>query len=306
MDAEDIRAHKWFRNIPWDRLHEIQPPFVPRLTGQEDTRYFDEEQGIGDWSESESSECDYQEDDRRQVDPEESRVYTSSPIDSSTSYPAPPLQPPPTPDSILVATQEAAQGEKTAGISRQKKEEAKLALRGFHPSVQKWALEAIAKPYDSNRLRDLDTKIEGITGIQLAEKNMLKQFLRVFGQKYRRRAQDRLLRDHNTKGLVMEERKKTAFVRYTWRRLRPPGPSDIGLWMDIGEAGNGNGAAAGTSSGGIYDGFEHLLLGDSLETGVDGMRGELLDGYDGHDGFRGWGDQIVAIREMQTKQMSLQ
>ncbi|OTB13993.1 hypothetical protein K445DRAFT_354930, partial [Daldinia sp. EC12] len=51
-DGEDIKAHKWFRDIPWDRLQHIPPPFVPQLSGCEDTHYFDEEEPISDWSES--------------------------------------------------------------------------------------------------------------------------------------------------------------------------------------------------------------------------------------------------------------
>ncbi|KAI0486053.1 kinase-like protein [Xylaria cf. heliscus] len=51
-DAEDIKAHKWFRDIPWDQLHLITPPFVPQIAGVEDTHYFDEEEPISDWSDS--------------------------------------------------------------------------------------------------------------------------------------------------------------------------------------------------------------------------------------------------------------
>jgi protein-serine/threonine kinase len=28
-DAEDIKCHKWFQGIDWDRLHTMTPPFVP-------------------------------------------------------------------------------------------------------------------------------------------------------------------------------------------------------------------------------------------------------------------------------------
>src|SRR5690349_6344872 len=27
-DAEDIKAHKWFRDVPFDRLHQLPVPFV--------------------------------------------------------------------------------------------------------------------------------------------------------------------------------------------------------------------------------------------------------------------------------------
>jgi protein-serine/threonine kinase len=51
-DAEDIKAHKWFRDILWDRLHTMVPPFVPDIKSVDDTHYFDEEEPISDFSES--------------------------------------------------------------------------------------------------------------------------------------------------------------------------------------------------------------------------------------------------------------
>ncbi|KAL2132015.1 hypothetical protein VTI74DRAFT_4299 [Chaetomium olivicolor] len=51
-DAEDIKAHKWFRSIPWERLHEVQPPLIPRLRALDDTRYFDDVGSVSDWDES--------------------------------------------------------------------------------------------------------------------------------------------------------------------------------------------------------------------------------------------------------------
>ncbi|KAI0863082.1 kinase-like domain-containing protein [Xylaria cubensis] len=57
-DAEDIKSHKWFRDIPWDQLHLITPPFVPQIASIEDTHYFDEEEPISDWSDSCSDDDD--------------------------------------------------------------------------------------------------------------------------------------------------------------------------------------------------------------------------------------------------------
>ena len=51
-DAEDIKAHKWFKDIPWDRIHNMTPPFVPNIKSTDDTYYFDEEDPISDFSES--------------------------------------------------------------------------------------------------------------------------------------------------------------------------------------------------------------------------------------------------------------
>lgn len=47
-DATDIKAHRFFRRISWDRLHLSRPPFVPDVSGGDDTKYFDEEEPISD------------------------------------------------------------------------------------------------------------------------------------------------------------------------------------------------------------------------------------------------------------------
>ncbi len=47
-DATDIKAHVFFRRISWDRLHLTRPPFVPDVSGRDDTKYFDEEEPISD------------------------------------------------------------------------------------------------------------------------------------------------------------------------------------------------------------------------------------------------------------------
>lgn len=41
-DATDIKAHPFFRNINWDILFRTIPPFIPKVKGWEDTRYFDD------------------------------------------------------------------------------------------------------------------------------------------------------------------------------------------------------------------------------------------------------------------------
>ncbi|TGO56295.1 hypothetical protein BOTNAR_0226g00070 [Botryotinia narcissicola] len=54
-DGEDIKAHKWFRDIQWDRFHLMPPPFIPNIKSMDDTHYFDEEEQISDFSESVAS-----------------------------------------------------------------------------------------------------------------------------------------------------------------------------------------------------------------------------------------------------------
>lgn len=47
-DATDIKGHRFFHRIAWDRLHLTRPPFVPDVSGGDDTKYFDEEDPISD------------------------------------------------------------------------------------------------------------------------------------------------------------------------------------------------------------------------------------------------------------------
>ncbi|RDW93768.1 serine/threonine-protein kinase [Aspergillus mulundensis] len=41
-DAADIKSHLFFRGINWDEIHRMSPPFVPKVRGWEDTRYFED------------------------------------------------------------------------------------------------------------------------------------------------------------------------------------------------------------------------------------------------------------------------
>ena len=47
-DAEDIKRHAFFREVDWDTMHLRRPPYVPRVKGWEDTKYFQEEEPISD------------------------------------------------------------------------------------------------------------------------------------------------------------------------------------------------------------------------------------------------------------------
>ncbi|KAF2807933.1 kinase-like protein [Mytilinidion resinicola] len=46
-DAEDIKAHPFFRGVDWQNMHHAQPPFVPRVRADQPiTKYFDDEADI--------------------------------------------------------------------------------------------------------------------------------------------------------------------------------------------------------------------------------------------------------------------
>lgn len=162
-DAEDIKAHRWFKNVPWDCLQTLTPPFVPRISSVEDTHYFDGSESIDDWSESAVSAQGL------------------------------------TPDEVR-------------GV-----------LSDFRHGVQDLAIQLVATPFDSVKLRTIDQQISTTSWLGDTEKEVLRQFVRLYGRKERKRPRDRLLRDEKTKDAVMSVRKKTAFMGYAWERMRPGG-----------------------------------------------------------------------------------
>jgi serine/threonine protein kinase len=57
-DADDIKAHPWFKNTDWAQIHKKKPPFVPKVKGWEDTKYFDDDESVSDMESSSSEEDD--------------------------------------------------------------------------------------------------------------------------------------------------------------------------------------------------------------------------------------------------------
>lgn len=55
-DADDIKSHPWFKSIDWTQIHKKKPPFVPKVKGWEDTKYFDEDESVSDMGSSSSEE----------------------------------------------------------------------------------------------------------------------------------------------------------------------------------------------------------------------------------------------------------
>ncbi|KAI9688791.1 MAG: hypothetical protein M1822_001148 [Bathelium mastoideum] len=56
-DAEEIKAHPFFTDISWNRLHQQQPPFVPEVRpDQSITKYFESEKDIVSSVEADSSD----------------------------------------------------------------------------------------------------------------------------------------------------------------------------------------------------------------------------------------------------------
>lgn len=160
-DAEDIKSHRWFKDIDWNRIHLMAPPFVPEVRSVEDTRYFDEEEPISDVSSSKAS-----------------------------------LDPSP--------------------------HEIKEALRPFNREIQILATEFIVKPHDSVKLKKIDREIEGFNMSDM-QKAYLKEFVKTYGRKEKKRPRDRLLRDRDCRDRVLEIRKNGAFLGYSYRRIKRGG-----------------------------------------------------------------------------------
>ena len=59
-DAEDIKQHPFFASTEWTTVPHRRPPFVPRVKGWKDTKYFDDEENISDIDSASSTMDDAQ------------------------------------------------------------------------------------------------------------------------------------------------------------------------------------------------------------------------------------------------------
>lgn len=184
-DAEDIKAHRWFKDILWDRLHMMTPPFVPSIKSMDDTHYFDEEEPISDFSAS--------------VDDD---VYLSPPTE----------------------------------------EELDNALRCFNREIQILARGYVGSAYDTTKLRRIEKEIDGFA-VGHEQKEYLRGFVHAYGRKEKKRPRDRLLRDAEYRRGVLECRKRSAFLGYSWKRMRKS--SWRGLNVKNVEGGGGGGGLGG-------------------------------------------------------------
>lgn len=99
-------------------------------------------------------------------------------------------------------------------------EEITEALRIFNREIQQIAADFIARPHDTVRLKKVDREIEAFYMAD-EQKAYLKEFVRHYGRKEKKRPRDRLLRDKDVAPKVLELRKRGAFLGYTYRRYRP-------------------------------------------------------------------------------------
>jgi protein-serine/threonine kinase len=202
-DAEDIRSHRWFRGVDFSSLHLQQPPFVPKVTSPADTRYFDEDEPFSDWSSTEGSSCG-------DVGPAGAGDGALSGTATSTTAAA---GAPSTIAPLAAATAAATAAEQEA------------ALWGFDEAVRKLALQYVETPYDTQRLRRIEQHIEALP-VEEEGKAELRAFVKRYGRREKKRPRDLLLRDPVTRDVALEVRKQTAFLGYTWRRIRRDGEGE--------------------------------------------------------------------------------
>ena len=124
-DAEDIKKHSFFQNIAWESLHVSKPPFVPRVKGWEDTRYFDEEEPVSDVEDGSSSDSD--QDHLSTIQRQEQAIAAASGLPS----------PPPSPQKPREANEGLAT--EKSKTKREKKRARDIALRD--QSVKKKVME---------------------------------------------------------------------------------------------------------------------------------------------------------------------
>ncbi|KAI0136595.1 kinase-like domain-containing protein [Xylariales sp. AK1849] len=206
-DAEDIKAHKWFRDVSWDRLHLIPPPFVPQISSLEDTHYFDEEEPISDWSESlpdTSSEAD-------SAPRADSMALDPNPLSMAARHAVP-----------LAAALPSMTDRRTPV----KVAQMQVALSAYPKSLRTVLAQYVATPYDPTRLQRIHREIEHMP-FDHGEQERVKGFVKNYGRKERKRPRDRLLRDRLTKATVLEIRKQSAFLGYTWKRVKVAGTAGV-------------------------------------------------------------------------------
>lgn len=243
-DAEDIKAHKWFRGVPWERLHELDPPFVPLLQSIDDTQYFDDDEPVTDASDSDDDDEDQQ---LPQPDtslnmmadnggvlkvPAQNQQSSAGSTVNHVELPTPPSSNPASPghersrNSTTPMANTPRMGAAVATNTHISKRRAALeahldeALQPFDRSIQRAVRSWLAVPYDSIRLRNFEVQVDAEPGLQKSERDMLKALARAYGKKEKKRPRDKLLRDPLTKKAALEERKKTAFMGYEWKRLQ--------------------------------------------------------------------------------------
>ncbi|CAK7208219.1 hypothetical protein SBRCBS47491_000017 [Sporothrix bragantina] len=205
FDAEDIKAHKFFKGVPWERLHQMPPPFIPKIRSDDDTQYFDDGNMFDDDDDSTelpSTWC---------TDKDGGKAKDASKGNIAA------------PEQMKNAAGCMDKGLAVQNQQLDREDSMDEALDAFDVTVQMKALGWISTPYDSSRLKMIEAEIGQLIalGMPASDGEALLRFVEKYGKREKKRARDRLLRDRKTMHISMELRKRNAFLGYTWRRMGP-------------------------------------------------------------------------------------
>ncbi|KAH6634043.1 hypothetical protein B0J18DRAFT_415123 [Chaetomium sp. MPI-SDFR-AT-0129] len=330
-DAEDLKAHKWFRHIPWERLHQIEPPLVPKLRSVNDTHYFDDSGSITDESGTghEDDEVvvygahDGAAEGIPEIFPSSPGYSMQSPGWSPACYPLTTtlVVPPtdhndyfqtynnyPTPPLLPSLESPVTSAHFSSAFPVQPSQEHFVMLRRLPYTLQNLALTILSTPpHDiETKMHALEVYLEQLPSTTDAERVCLQDFFLQFtpggagrGDKRkqeRKRARDKLLRDRETKAVAMEVRRRTAFLGYEWVRMRKANEEEEPCAEERTESVNGGGCGldgeAGANSERKNDGLIERLAG--LADGEQEARGgHLLDRL-----AEGWETNVGVMRAM--------
>lgn len=106
-------------------------------------------------------------------------------------------------------------------------DELEAALRCFNTEIKILARSYVTTAYDSTRLRKIEREIDAFC-MGDEQKDYLRVFVRAYGRKKKKRSRERLPRDREVAKRVLEERKKGAFLGYSYRRIRRGSVGGVG------------------------------------------------------------------------------
>ena len=217
-DAEDIKAHSFFRGLTWDDLHLRKPPFVPRVKSWEDTKYFDEDDVASISDISESSESELQ--DRT---PHEARHDAKNANPTVIGESGPGFHQHQHEDQKIVPSN---------GLSAKKIDEIMTATE-----TQKDKDGRTTNPLLMPVLPSLPQQLDGEVSVKnQPPTTTYEELKKPHKRKEKKRPRDKILRDAECGKTALEMRKLGAFLGYGYRRARGV---DEAIRGALNEVGNG-------------------------------------------------------------------
>lgn len=196
-DADEIKAHRWFKNMDWATIHRRKPPFVPKVRGWEDTKYFDDDEPVSDLA------------------------------SSSDDEPSPPKAA----EKENVATNDFAQDSPLFGasiINTPKKNSASTHQHEDQHIIPSntTQLPSLSTLAGANAQSTAQVQLDGGNGLSdlqmpipdLPPKKSKKP------AKEKKRPRDKILRDSAMAKVALDIRRRGAFLGYSYRRPKPVGP----------------------------------------------------------------------------------